>query len=80
MWVQNLAVHNDGTGSKLYALGPFSSIGGVASNCLAAWDGSTWTTIGEGGFPRSDRQPHDVDGFAHRRRVSEAVHRFNDAC
>lgn len=46
--VQALAVHDDGTGSKLYAGGDFTSIGGVAANGIACWNGNTWSALGEG--------------------------------
>ncbi len=37
-----------GAGSRLYAAGNFTQIGGVAANRIAAWDGSTWSPLGSG--------------------------------
>ncbi|MCX5652845.1 MAG: hypothetical protein NTU45_15865 [Planctomycetota bacterium] len=50
-----LAVHDDGSGPKLYAGGGFSFIGGVAANRIASWNGSVWRSVGggTGGFVRS---------------------------
>jgi hypothetical protein len=39
-------VHDDGAGPVLYVGGKFSSIGGVAANNLARWDGSNWSRLG----------------------------------
>jgi hypothetical protein len=42
-----LAVFDDGTGAKLIAGGVFASASGVANtNNLAAWDGTSWSSIG----------------------------------
>jgi hypothetical protein len=35
-------------GSKLIFAGKFTSIGGVAANNIAAWDGTNWTPLGTG--------------------------------
>lgn len=35
-------------GSKLIFAGKFTSIGGVAANNIAAWDGTTWSPLGTG--------------------------------
>ena len=36
-----------GPGGRLYAVGTFSTIGGVAAQHVARWDGATWTPIGD---------------------------------
>ncbi|XVJ59546.1 MAG: immunoglobulin domain-containing protein [Tepidisphaera sp.] len=41
-----LTTHDDGTGAKLYAAGAFLSANGLASPSLAAWDGDTWSSVG----------------------------------
>ena len=33
---------------KLYATGYFDSAGDTSANNIAAWDGSEWSTLGEG--------------------------------
>jgi hypothetical protein len=45
-----LIVWDDGSGAgpALYAAGSFSSIGGVAANNIAKWNGATWTALGSG--------------------------------
>ncbi len=48
VWVEALAVFNDGSGPALYAGGYFSSAGGVAANNIARWDGSSWSPLGSG--------------------------------
>jgi hypothetical protein len=35
-------------GNDLYAAGYFSTAGGVSANCIAKWNGSTWTALGTG--------------------------------
>ena len=40
-----LAVHDDGTGSALYAGGSFTTAGGVTVNGIAKWDGSAWSGL-----------------------------------
>jgi hypothetical protein len=37
----------DGSGN-LYAGGSFTTIGGVTVNCVAKWNGTTWTNLGSG--------------------------------
>ncbi len=34
--------------SRLLALGPFASVGGVAAPSIASWDGVSWSTLGAG--------------------------------
>src|SRR5262249_6411496 len=46
--VYSLAVFDDGAGPALYAGGSFSSIGGVAANGIAKWDGQNWKPLGNG--------------------------------
>ena len=46
--VSALAVFDDGGGSKLYAGGSFSSAGGATASNVAAWDGQSWTALGQG--------------------------------
>lgn len=46
--VYTLAVHDDGSGSALYAGGPFTAIGDSTALFLAKWNGSTWAPLGTG--------------------------------
>jgi hypothetical protein len=46
--VEDMVTYDDGTGPKLVVTGHFSSIGGVAANGIAAWDGGTWSPLGHG--------------------------------
>jgi trimeric autotransporter adhesin len=46
--VRTLIVFDDGTGPALYAGGSFTTAGGVSANCIARWDGSTWSALGSG--------------------------------
>ncbi|MBL8878395.1 MAG: hypothetical protein JNG88_04675 [Phycisphaerales bacterium] len=39
---------DDGGGPALYAAGQFTSIGGVAANTIAKWNGVTWSPLGAG--------------------------------
>ncbi len=43
-----LCVFDDGTGSALYAGGRFTTAGGQPASRIARWDGSTWSTVGQG--------------------------------
>ena len=43
-YVSALAV----SGSTLYAGGDFTSAGGIAANCIARWNGSSWRGLGSG--------------------------------
>src|SRR5438876_1018340 len=36
------------SGSDLYAVGDFTIAGGSAANCIAKWDGRSWTALGSG--------------------------------
>ncbi|MBK7643293.1 MAG: hypothetical protein IPJ19_09610 [Planctomycetes bacterium] len=46
--VRALAVFDDGTGPALFVAGGFTSIGGVAANHIAKWDGANWSPLGSG--------------------------------
>jgi hypothetical protein len=46
--VMALAVFDDGGGDALYAGGYFTTAGGVAANCIAKWNGTSWSAL-EGG-------------------------------
>src|SRR5262245_30350245 len=46
--VNALISHNDGSGQKLYAGGQFSSVGWVAADSIARWNGSSWAPVGSG--------------------------------
>ncbi|MBX3356321.1 MAG: hypothetical protein KF724_11565 [Phycisphaeraceae bacterium] len=48
--VRALAVYDDGLGGgpALYAAGSFTTIGGVAANRIAKWNGSSWSALGLG--------------------------------
>jgi hypothetical protein len=35
-------------GPNLYAGGDFTTAGGVSANCIAKWDGNSWSTLGSG--------------------------------
>lgn len=41
-------VWDDGTGPKLYVGGTFTSLGGAVSPSIAAWDGTSWVSVGGG--------------------------------
>jgi hypothetical protein len=43
-----LAAFESATGSQLVAGGDFSQRGGAPANFVAAWDGSVWSSLGEG--------------------------------
>ena len=45
--VHALAVFDDGSGPALYVGGLFETIGGVAANNIAKWDGATWSPLGK---------------------------------
>jgi trimeric autotransporter adhesin len=44
--VVDLAVYDDGTGPALYAGGSFTTAGGISSNNIAKWDGTSWSALG----------------------------------
>lgn len=46
--VQELLVHDDGSGPKLYAGGAFSAAGGAPAAGIARWDGASWSALGGG--------------------------------
>jgi hypothetical protein len=43
-----LTEFDDGSGPALYAGGTFTSIGGVAANRIAKWNGTAWSALGTG--------------------------------
>jgi RHS repeat-associated protein len=43
--VRSMIVWDDGTGPALYVGGAFSSVGGVAANGIARWDGTRWSAL-----------------------------------
>ena len=45
-----LAVHDDGSGPKLYAGGSFTTASGAPANRIARWDGTAWSAVGSGSF------------------------------
>ena len=45
-WVLCMTVFDDGTGPALYVGGRFTSVGGVAADRIARWDGTSWTAVG----------------------------------
>jgi len=45
LWIDVLAVYDDGGGSALYAGGNFTTAGGVTVNKIARWDGSAWSAL-----------------------------------
>ena len=49
-------------GSKLYMAGDFSSVDGVAANSIIAWNGTEWSTLGEG----VEGEIFDIDFFQQR--------------
>src|SRR5262245_61769546 len=46
--VSALTVFDDGGGPALYAGGGFTTAGGGAANCIAKWNGSSWSALGSG--------------------------------
>ena len=44
--VNAMAVHDDGSGPRLWIAGDFSRVGGKLANNVAAWDGQTWSSVG----------------------------------
>jgi hypothetical protein len=53
--VRSTAAWFDGTDAHVFALGQFTTAGGVGSNGLAEWDGSAWKAFGRGLFPNSEQ-------------------------
>lgn len=47
-WAHALCVHDDGSGTALFATGRFTHAGGVAANSIARWDGVRWSPLGAG--------------------------------
>ena len=48
LFVADMASFDDGTGTKLYATGPFGAIGGVIVRGLGRFNGSSWSAVGLG--------------------------------
>ncbi|HEX6883650.1 MAG TPA: HYR domain-containing protein [Planctomycetota bacterium] len=46
--VTALATFDDGSGTALYAAGGFRSIGSLAADRIARWDGASWQALGSG--------------------------------
>jgi len=46
--VAALATFDEGSGPKLFAMGDFTTAGGVAVQGIARWSGSTWSPVGQG--------------------------------
>jgi trimeric autotransporter adhesin len=46
--VFKLCVHDDGSGSALFAGGAFAVAGGVSAASIAKWNGSAWSALGTG--------------------------------
>jgi hypothetical protein len=61
--IDSLFVHDDGSGSRLYAAGGFRSVNGKPAS-FARWDGSSWEAIGAGSpfFPSRTRFAAFDDG------------------
>jgi hypothetical protein len=57
--VASMAVHDDGTGSKLYVVGDFFLPGSSVRSRVARWDGSNWANVGSGFTepPKTSSQP-----------------------
>jgi hypothetical protein len=47
--INDMGVYNDGSGDALYAIGRFSTVGGVGARGFAKWTGTQWEEVG-GGF------------------------------
>ena len=48
LFVADMASFDDGTGTKLYATGPFDAIGGVIVRGFGRFNGSSWSAVGHG--------------------------------
>jgi len=46
--ITSLATFDDGTGAALYALGWFTTAGGVPATNAARWNGTNWSPVGAG--------------------------------
>jgi len=45
-YVSDLAVFDDGSGPALFAAGTFAQAGGITTNGVARWDGTSWSSVG----------------------------------
>lgn len=48
LYLTELEVYDDGKGSALFVAGDFQSIGGIAANRIAKWDGRAWSALAGG--------------------------------
>lgn len=46
--ITSLLTFNDGSGDAMYAVGSFSSVGGIGASHVARWDGTSWSALGTG--------------------------------
>jgi hypothetical protein len=46
--VNSIVLFDDGGGPALFATGRFRIAGGTTANCIAKWDGRTWSPLGSG--------------------------------
>lgn len=60
--VRAMIVFDDGNGPALFAGGSFSKSGGVTTNGIARWNGTSWTSVG-GGVSHSGRS-YSVNALA----------------
>ncbi|MCH8825055.1 MAG: hypothetical protein IH984_16290 [Planctomycetes bacterium] len=51
-----------GDDEQLYAAGSFTSAGGIAANSIAKWNGSQWSSVGDG-FSEEDSVVYDLTTF-----------------
>lgn len=59
-YITDIVEAPDGT---IYACGNFTSIGGVAANRIAKWDGSTWSPLGTGSTGRVNAMAVNANGI-----------------
>ncbi len=58
-----LTVHDDGSGPALYVAGMFNTAAGVNANCIARWDGQTWSALGDSLYSRTNALAVFDDGL-----------------
>ena len=46
--VRAMIVHDDGSGPAIYVGGEFTTMGGIAAEGIARWDGAGWSALGSG--------------------------------
>lgn len=49
--VEDMLVHDDGSGPQLYACGTFANAGGAPARSIARWNGTAWSSVGGGVIP-----------------------------